>query len=179
MSGTGRKSGRVTIAQFCATLTLFLPASCLAQLPATQLDGVFPLGAPSGSSFELTIAGQDLDDVDRLTFTHPGITAKQKMAEPSPFDEGPQAVPNVFQVTIAAHVPSGKQEIRCQGKYGLSNAPVVIVGETAETLEVERTQSFRLGNDVSDDERRPRSLHRSGLRRSQGGSRKIQHNDQI
>ncbi|MCA8989079.1 MAG: hypothetical protein KDA78_15645, partial [Planctomycetaceae bacterium] len=62
----------------------------LAQLPAARLDGVFPAGAAPGSTVEVTISGNDLDDVDRLLFSHPGIKAERKLAAETPFDAGPQ-----------------------------------------------------------------------------------------
>ena len=83
-----------------ARIRLFLPALCtalacaeaLGQLPAAHLTGVFPAGAKVGTSVEVTISGSDLDDASALSFSHPGITAKQKLAEPGPFDDWPQPV---------------------------------------------------------------------------------------
>ena len=118
-------------------ICLAVPATVHAQLPATQLDGIYPLGAAAGSTLELSITGDDLDDVDRLQFSHKGITAKQKMAEPTKFYDGPQPVQNTFDVSIAANVPSGKYQVRCQGKYGLSNARLFVVGPSAEIAESE------------------------------------------
>ncbi len=108
-----------------------------AQLPATRLEGIFPAGAAPNSTVEVVISGTDLDDVNRLLFSHPGITAKQKMAEPTPFDEGPQPVENRFLVTLAGNVPPGNYEVRCQGKYGLSNPRMFVVGERPELIETE------------------------------------------
>src|SRR5688500_15659758 len=105
----------------------FFAASAFAQLPATQLDGIFPIGASPNSDVELTIGGEGLDDVDRLVFSHAGISAQRKMAEPTPFDEGPQPVENVFLTKIAADVPPGVYEVRAAGKYGLSNPRSFVV----------------------------------------------------
>jgi hypothetical protein len=125
----------------CGTLLVLVWLVCAgragAQLPATRLDGVFPAGRNPGASFELTISGADLDDVDRLHFSHAGITVEQKMAEPGPFDEGPQPVPNTFNVTIGGDVPVGLYEVRAQGKYGMSNPRSFDVNTLAETLETE------------------------------------------
>ncbi len=108
-----------------------------AQLPATRLDSVFPNGASPGQTLEVTIAGADLDEVDRLLFSHPGITAKRKMADPTPFDEGPQPVENTFVVTLQANVPAGHHWVRCQGKYGISSPRTFVVDSFTEVLEVE------------------------------------------
>ena len=118
-------------------LSLFVPLPVLAQLPATRLDGVFPPGAQIGQSVDVAISGADLDDVDRLMFSHPGLSATQKMAEPGPFDNGPQPVENQFVVTIKGDVPPGQHSIRCQGKYGLSNPRTFVVDTLAETSETE------------------------------------------
>ena len=58
---------------FAATIALSA-TPLYAQLPATRLDGVFPAGAVPGSLFELTISGTNLDNVDRLVFSHEGIS---------------------------------------------------------------------------------------------------------
>ena len=89
--------------RFLLFITVFLASSTglFAQLPATRLDGIFPAGAAAGATLEVTIAGDDLDDVDRLVFSHEGITFARKMADVTPFDEGPQPVENVFAVTVA------------------------------------------------------------------------------
>ncbi len=120
----------------CVSIVL-APRLAPAQLPGTRLDGLFPAGAAPGSTVELTIFGNDLDDVDRLHFSHEGIKAERKMAEPTPFDDGPQSVPNVFLVTVAGNVAPGTYEIRCQGKYGLSNPRTFVVGALPEFIELE------------------------------------------
>ena len=143
--------------QFC--FLLFLAACfCLhpvqAQLPTVRLDGVFPAGAAPGVTVELTITGNDLDDVDRLVFSHDGISMTRKMAEVTPFDEGPQPSENVFFVTVAPGVPPGNYDVRCQGKYGLSNRRTFVVSATAEFVETEPNG----GNDV------PAWVEKDGLR---------------
>jgi hypothetical protein len=117
-------------------LALWTSPVC-AQLPAARLEGLFPAGATPGTSLEVTIAGLDLDDVDRLLFSNDGIKAARKMAEPTKFDDGPQPVENTFVVTVAAGVPAGNYEIRCQGKYGLSNARTFVIGGLPELVEKE------------------------------------------
>lgn len=118
------------------TLLLF-SGSAAAQLPSAQLDGLYPLGASPGQSFELQLAGDDLVDVDRLLFSVPGMTAERKMVEPTEFQVGPQPVENTFVVRIADSVKPGRCEVRCQGRYGLSNSRRFEVSGTAATVEVE------------------------------------------
>ena len=121
---------------FAATIALSA-TPLYAQLPATRLDGVFPAGAVPGSLFELTISGTNLDNVDRLVFSHEGISFARKMAEATPFDEGPQPVENLFEVTVAANVPPGNYDVRCQGKYGLSNRRTFVVSTIPQLTETE------------------------------------------
>ena len=125
--------------RFATLIVAFLASSTglFAQLPATRLDGVFPAGAAPGATVEVTIAGDDLDDVDRLIFSHEGITFTRKMAEVTPFDEGPQPVEYMFTVTVATNVPPGNYDVRCQGKYGLSNRRTYVVSSTPEFTEIE------------------------------------------
>ncbi len=124
-----------------ALLVVFLVAvDAAAQLPATRLDAVFPVGGSPGEAIELTLAGNDLDDVDQLVFSHDGIAATQKTTDPGPFDEGPQPVENVFLVTIDASTPPGNYSVRCRGKYGLSGPRTFVVDERAEVIEAESNQ---------------------------------------
>lgn len=119
-------------------LVLGLAAAPLhAQLPATALTAVFPPGGNPGKTVEVTLSGANLDDVHALSFSHPGITAAQKMAEPGPFDPGPQPVAGQFVVTIKADVPRGLHEVRALGKYGLSNPRAFIVDQLPELVETE------------------------------------------
>ncbi len=102
-----------------------------AQLPQTRLLSVYPLGGKAGSTVELTLTGgSDLDEVDRLLFDHPGISAVPKM-------NGNQPVANVFVVTIKEDVPPGHHEVRAAGLFGLSNPRTFVVGTRNELIEAE------------------------------------------
>ncbi|MFP6611286.1 MAG: PPC domain-containing protein [Pirellulales bacterium] len=120
-----------------AYVVLAATQSLYAQLPATRLVSIFPAGANPGTKVGVTISGTDLDDVDKLQFSHAGIVAKQKMAEPGPFDKGPQPVADTFEITVAADVPPGRYAARAIGKYGMSNPRVFTVGTLPELLEAE------------------------------------------
>lgn len=106
-----------------------------AQLPQTRLYAVSPAGAKVGTSTDVTITnGADLDEVDRLIFGHPGITAVQKTVDQN---GKPQPVPNTFTVSVAADVPPGLYEVFCSGYYGLSNPRTFVVGKNDELTETE------------------------------------------
>lgn len=107
-----------------------------AQLPVTQVTAIFPPGGKAGTTIDVKIlAGSDLDGVDRLVFSHAGITARQQTA-PSPlFDDRRVRVDNTFEVTIAPEVPPGYYDVRAVGLYGASNPRAFIVGAAAEAVE--------------------------------------------
>jgi hypothetical protein len=65
--------------------------------------------------------GADLDDVDRLLFSHPGLSADAKTEAPTELTNEPRPVPNAFLVSIADNVPEGLYEVRAVGHFGISN----------------------------------------------------------
>ena len=100
-------------------------ASAHAQLPRTRLYSISPTGAKAGSAVDVTLAsGTDLDEVDKLHFSHPGITAVLK-------------APNVFTVTVDPNVPPGSYDVLASGLFGISNPRTFVVGTLDETQEVE------------------------------------------
>lgn len=117
----------------CATF-LLTPAA-QAQLPATRLSAIFPTGAQTGTSIDVTItSGVELEEVSKLLFSHSGITAAQKMQD---VGGKPTPIANTFVVTVAADVPPGQHEVRAIGFFGISNPRFFIVGAQKEQNEVE------------------------------------------
>jgi len=129
-------------------LAVFTPA-CLAQLPVAKLNSLFPAGGKSGSTFEVTLSGADLELAGKLLFTHPGITATLKTRDPSPFEQGPQPVPNTFVVKIDASVPPGWYEVRAVGKFGVSNPRAFLVDELTELTEKEPNNERQQASEAS------------------------------
>ena len=113
-------------------LTLFIGsgAQLCAQLPAARLLTVFPPGGKAGSTVEVTITGAELDDPVQLSFSHPGLTAKPKLAEKTGQPEA-----NKFVVTIAHDVPLGLYDARFVGRFGVSNPRAFAVGYRNEIPE--------------------------------------------
>ena len=110
----------------CALAGLAMPATnALAQLPATQLSSVFPPGGKQGSTVELTVAGVDIDDLEKLVFSHPGLVAAPKMTTPTDFEPTAKPVPGAYTLTIAANVPPGTYAVRAVGRFGLSRSSQV------------------------------------------------------
>lgn len=126
------KQGCFLTALVCALWWASSPA--IAQLPTAQLTSVFPPGGKQGATVEVAVAGSDLDELDRLVFNHPGLTAAAKMTEPS--DLAPaRPVANQFLVTISGDVPPGVYDVRAAGRFGLSNPRSFVVGSGSEIVD--------------------------------------------
>ena len=119
-----------------------------AQLPSARLLSVFPTGGRQGSTFEVTVSGQDLDEVDGLRFSHPGITASVVLTEPTLLRKLPRPVPGRFTVAVAAQVPPGPYDLRAIGRYGVSNPRAFVVGDRPEMVEQTPNQSPADANKV-------------------------------
>lgn len=115
---------------FYAALSGFLlavPAMAqLVVLPAPRLLTTLPMGGKAGSSVEVTIAGENIEEVTALQFSTPKITAKPVT--------GPDGKPveNQFLVTIAPDAPVGVHEARVLSRLGISSARAFSVGNVAE-----------------------------------------------
>jgi hypothetical protein len=136
-------------------VALLLPAVALAQLPMPKLLSLSPPGGKIGSEFELKINGAELDGVDRLVFSHPGITATPKMEPAGDFSRQPRAIANTFLVKIAADVPFGFYEARAVGYFGMTNPRILQVGSLEEAVEAggnntkDKAQEIKVGTVVS------------------------------
>ena len=132
---------RVCLAQLVVLLVGLssLPSVAVAQLPQTRLSSVFPAGGQLGTTFEVTIAGTDIDEVDRLTFSHPGLKAVQKTTE----SNGKKTpVANSFVVTIDGKVPAGFHDARVSGLFGTSNPRAFLVSSRKQSREKEGNNTF-------------------------------------
>lgn len=87
----------------------------------------------------MRIYGRNVQDVDQLVFSAPGVHATVKPAPVLPFDSEPQKEYGVFTVTLADTIQPGLYEVFAIGRYGVSNPrtlaivrePVELVPETA------------------------------------------------
>ena len=101
-------------------LASFLATPLLAvEMPSIRLDTVFPPGGKAGTEVEVTITGGDLEELDGIAFSQPGITAKLKADK-------------TFTVNIAADVPPGTYDARVSGLSGVSNPRAFVVGNVSE-----------------------------------------------
>jgi hypothetical protein len=111
-------------------LALLVPLAgfprALAELPLARLTAIFPAGSQAGSTVELTLSGQDLDDVSRLHFAHAGFSAKPKPS-PSGVPE-----PGKFLLAIDPSVPAGLYDLRAVGRFGITNPRTFVVSASPE-----------------------------------------------
>ncbi|MCE9606502.1 MAG: hypothetical protein K8U03_16545 [Planctomycetia bacterium] len=110
-------------------LCLSFVAIASAQLPMPKLRSVYPPGARQGTSVEAVVEGDGLDEPSRLYFSHPGL--KSEKLEPQKNEKGR------FRVSVAKDVAPGYYDVRVVGKLGVSNPRTFVVGDRAESLEVE------------------------------------------
>src|SRR5262249_249802 len=87
---------------------LLLATTARADLPSPRFDRLAPLGAAAGSSVEVEVVGNDIEEANTLLFDHPGITAEH-------------VKDRRFKVTVAADVPPGTYDARLVGKWGITN----------------------------------------------------------
>ncbi|MFO0796147.1 MAG: hypothetical protein U0804_01655 [Gemmataceae bacterium] len=90
-------------------------------LPTPRLLTTMPMGGKAGTTIEVAITGEHLDDVGDLIFSDPRITAKRKP------DGGDR-----YTVTIAPDCPVGLYEARVTTRLGVSTARTFAVGSLAE-----------------------------------------------
>lgn len=115
-------------------------------LPDARLAWIFPAGGKSGTSFDVTVRGDDLDDAGQLLFDDPGITSAPKVAEPGLGQTGPQPVTGAFTVTIKPEVKPGVYEVRVLGRYGVSTPRAFVVGSLPEMNETEPNNALKQAN---------------------------------
>ncbi len=128
---------------------LLSTTSLFAQLQITELHRVVPNGAKQGSELELTVGGSFNDDLTKMVFNHPGITAVQKLTPAGEFDPAPVPVNTTFTVKIAPEVPAGVYEVRIAGRYGLSNARPFQVSTGEEVRDNGANRSFETAQEVA------------------------------
>ena len=87
-----------------------------------RLDTISPPVATVGSSFELLIGGEAIDETSQLVFSAPGFSSVATMVPAGRFRALPTPKPRTFQVRVGAEVPPGVYSLRAVGRYGISNA---------------------------------------------------------
>ncbi|XZE52460.1 hypothetical protein SH139x_004153 [Planctomycetaceae bacterium SH139] len=126
---------RVALLGIVCCSTFVAPLAVSAQFLPVELKAIWPHGAAAGSACELSItAGDRLDEIDRLLFSHPGITAEVQTGEPRPFSDHPTIKYGSFNLTVAEDVPAGRYEVWAVGRHGVSNPRSFVVSPLPHTL---------------------------------------------
>ena len=94
-------------------------AAGAAELPNPRLSTIWPPGGSVGTTVEVTIEGDDLDEVTELVFSDPAIVA-EPVRETRPFAELPEPFTRRFRVAVPADAAPGYREARARGRFGLS-----------------------------------------------------------
>ena len=113
------------ISRFLCLFVVF-SVTALAQqvtLPLPRLLTVMPMGGQTGTSVEVTITGENTEDISELTFSTPKITAKPVAG----------AV-NKFTVSIAADAPVGVYDARVMSRLGVSSVRAFSVNKLPEVV---------------------------------------------
>jgi hypothetical protein len=110
-----------------------------------QLLTVFPNGAKTGDSVEVTFTGNGFDGDEKLLFSAKGfkfelLGAGAAAVDPKGKQPGMRAQPSTavkFKITVPKDVPLGTHDVRVVSKSGLSNPRAFVVGDLAEVNELE------------------------------------------
>jgi hypothetical protein len=106
--------------------SVLFAASAIAQqvtLPLPRILTVMPMGGQAGQNVEVTITGENIEDVTELTFSTPKITAKPV-----------SGAPNKFTVNIAADAVVGVYDARVMSRLGVSSARAFSVNKLPEVI---------------------------------------------
>lgn len=119
----------------------FLALSAIAQqvtLPLPRLLTIMPMGGQAGQSVEVTITGENIEEVTELAFSTPKITAKPISASV-----------NKFTVSIAADAPLGVFDARVISRLGVSSARAFSVGRLPEVLRTKTNNTLETAMPLS------------------------------
>jgi hypothetical protein len=105
-------------------------------LPAPRLLTTMPMGGQVGTSVEVTITGDNIENTEELRFSHSGLKAAAVV------DKNGKAVPNKFVITIAADCPVGIHEARVMTRLGVSSSRVFNVGKLPEAIQAKPNTSL-------------------------------------
>ncbi|MFO0850130.1 MAG: PPC domain-containing protein [Gemmataceae bacterium] len=105
-------------------------------LPTPRLLTVTPMGGKVGTTFEVSVTGEYLDDAGDLLFSDPRVSAKRKLDAAGP------PVPDRYVVTVAPDCSPGLVEARVVTRLGVSASRVFAVGTLAEVTPAKPNRSL-------------------------------------
>jgi len=112
-------------------------------LPLPRLLTTMPMGGTVGTQVEITISGENIEDISQMIFTHPGIAATPKL------DANGQPEPNKYIVTIAADCPTGIHEARLMTRLGISSSRVFCVDTLPEVTRTTANTSLQTAMELN------------------------------
>lgn len=115
------------------TTTAFAQSVCL---PAPRLLTTLPMGGKAGTTVEIVISGEHLDNAGDLSFSDPRLTASRKL------DPAGLPVPNRYVVAIAGDCPVGIYEARVMTRLGISSSRIFSVGSLNEVVRTQPNTSL-------------------------------------
>ncbi len=98
-------------------------------LPLPRLLSISPMGGQVGTSFDVTIAAENMEEPGPLLFENPAIQATAKL------DAQGKPIANQYTLAIAHDCPAGLYEARVLGRLGISSARIFSVGKLAEVVQ--------------------------------------------
>jgi hypothetical protein len=104
-------------------------------LPAPRLLTVAPMGGQIGTTLEVSVTTENIEEGQELVFSTPKITAKAVVGADGRRD------PNRFQVTIAPDAPLGAHDARVLSRLGVSAARAFSVGSLPEVTRTKANNS--------------------------------------
>ncbi len=111
-------------------------------LPAPRLLTTTPMGGKIGTEVEISITGENLEDVGDLIFSDIHISAKPKM------DSEGKPVPDKYVVHISPDCPVGLYEARVMTRLGISSSRVFSVGKLDEVVQTKSNKTLATALEV-------------------------------
>lgn len=112
-------------------------STAFAQLPYSDLHLVSPSIGRVGESMEVTITGDNLEEISALRFNDTRITGAPVRTKPDDIYPEGRIQKSRFTVTLPAGIPPGIYEVRTLGYFGLSTARpfLVLPADSKEIVE--------------------------------------------
>ena len=101
---------------------MVLPTA-LSDLPQSRLLTVFPPGMAAGATHEVVVTGTDLEEPLELVISDPRIRAERHPSKP-----------RTFLVAVPPDREAGWVDIRCSGRFGVSNPRAMAIGPGPELI---------------------------------------------
>lgn len=123
--------------RIAATLAVLLATGVAAAQTGPQLLTVFPPGAKTGETVEVTCAGSGFTGDEKLLFSGKGFTAERVGDAVTGKQPAPGQPTATVKFKVTAPKDSGMYDVRVVSKSGLSNPRAFVVGDMTEVNETE------------------------------------------